>query len=94
MVLVVRNQLGPVPPGDTLQRLVEHRIIGARCTRRVGISLLVLHMASQVQVGQHGGAQGEAEKPTVVPPVIAFESESVALRVVGNEVELGMQRLW
>ena len=44
-------------------------------------------MTGQVEVGQHGGAQGEAEKLTAV------DVESVPFPVVGQQVELAVQRL-
>jgi hypothetical protein len=45
-------------------------------------------MAGQVQVGEHRGAQRQAEPPTV----IAVEPASKP--VVGQQEELAMQRLW
>ena len=44
-------------------------------------------MSGQVEVGQHGGAQDEAEKPKVVAV------ESVPFPVEGQQVELAVQRL-
>jgi hypothetical protein len=83
------NQLGPAQfgGGDQLERCAQYWITRARRTRWVRLAPFVLQIADQVKVGQHGGAQGEAEKRMVV------DAESVPIAVVGQQVELAVERL-
>lgn len=81
-VVVFGDQFRPGPPpgaADPVERREQHRIIRARTTRWVRRAFVVLQMAAQVEVGQHCGAQGQAEKLRV------FDVESVPFGVIGKQ---------
>jgi hypothetical protein len=77
----------PAGVADPLECRAQQRITRAYTARLARLASLILQVAGEIEVGQHGGPQGEAEKRTI------SAVEVMPIAVVGKQLQLAVQRL-